>query len=243
MRKKTFVMGMTGERKGKLILPLILFFLVLFPIPSQATIINPLPGKFGSDDGTQLFDPCQCMAALEGYDLSDTGNLTGSTFGFFYWGTDLSDPNNLITLFDPLDKIVDGQRPKATVDFVNGIVYDVDAGVIQGTFNPLGGHIGFFFEPDATLYPDALFTVASLNGGVDVAATFPHLTLDKTYLIGYEIPNTNTTLAFEVVKGITPVAVPVPEPETLYLLGTGLLLAAFLSRKTFSGSGKSARRP
>ncbi|MBI4714841.1 MAG: PEP-CTERM sorting domain-containing protein [Nitrospirae bacterium] len=245
MKGKTFIMRVAG--KGSLVLFLILFLLVVFPAPSQSTIVNPRPDLFGSDDGTQLFDHCRCMAALEGYDLSDKGSYTGSTFGFFYWGTDLNDPNNFITLFDPADEIVNGQRPKASVDFLNGIVYDVDAGVIQDTFTPLAGHIGFFLEPDATLYPDALFTVASLNpGGVDAAATFPHLTLTKTYLLGYEIPNTNTTLAFEVVRGITPV----PEPGTLYLLGAGLLLAAFLSRKSFSGAsrksfsgaGNSARR-
>lgn len=192
-----------------------LIFILLFVGQSNALILNPLPGTFGSDDNSEIFDPCLCLTSIEGYDIND--QTSGSTFGFFF----TNDPGNLITIFDPLDMEVGTTKPSAKIDFINGKVYDKDAGwIIQDTFTPNGGYIGFFLKPDNVT---TLYTVASMNAsGIDVAATFPHLVLDKTYLFGFEDPNTKITLAFEVVKGITAV----PEPETAALIGIGLLFLA-----------------
>lgn len=198
-----------------------LFFIMLFVGQANALISNPLPGTFDADDHSEIFDPCLCLTSIEGYDFNDQGS--GTTFGFFF--TD--DPGTLITIFDPLDKKVGTTRPSAKIDFVNGRVYDKDAGlgVIQDTFTINYGSIGFFLMPDSV---HTLYTVASMNkNGLDLAATFPHKALDKTYLFGFgfENPKTHitTTFAFEVVQGITPA---VPEPETAALMGLGLLFLA-----------------
>lgn len=192
-----------------------LFFILLFVGQANALISNPLPGTFGADDHSEIFDPCLCLTTIEGYDFKD--QTTGSTFGFFF----TNDPGTLITIFDPLDKKVGTTKPSAKIDFVNGIVYDKDDNwSIQDTFTINAASIGFFLKPNSV---HTLYTVASMNNnGLDVAATFPHLTLDKTYLFGFENPYTNAIFAFEVVKGITPV----PEPETAALMGLGLLFLA-----------------
>lgn len=194
---------------------LTLFFILLCVGQSNALIINPLPGTFGPDDNSEIFDPCLCLTSIEGFDIND--QTTGSTFGFFF----TEDPGTLITIFDPLDKKVGTTKPSAKIDFVHGIVYDKDDNwSIQDTFTINSGSIGFFLKPNSV---NTLYTIASMNNnGLDVAATFPHLTLDKTYLFGFENPYTNAIFAFEVVKGITPV----PEPETAALMGLGLLFLA-----------------
>jgi hypothetical protein len=218
--------------------------LVLFCVAqSNATIVNPRPASFGPDDGTELWIPCAaCMTSIEGYDLSDTRGYDGSTFGFFFMGSDLSNPDNLITIFDPTDRIHGSTNPRAAIDFYHGKVYDVDAGnTIQDTFIPQHHpKIGFFLQADPDLYPNTLFTVSSLNpGGADAAATFPALQHPNfptavSYLLGFEVPDgggtgpqSSLTLAFEVVQGIHPT----PEPETFLLIGMGLcMMALFIPR-------------
>ena len=222
-------------KKGLLTIMIILFCAA----QSQALIVNPRPDLFGADDGSELFEPCSCLLAVEGFDLFDKYNLGGSTFGFFFCGTDPNDPGNLIPVFEPDDVRVNGDRPKAAVDFINGIVRDMDeGGDIQNTFTPGTGNIGFFLQADPEKYdPIILFTVASLNlGGVDAAATFPHLMKANTYLIGFELPDAGITLAYEAIRGIAPV--PVPEPETLILTGLGLFMMMLYAWKLRKGSWK-----
>lgn len=194
---------------------LTLFFIILFAGQSNALILNPFPALLDEDDNSEIFDPCLCLTSIEGYDFNDQGS--GTTFGFFF----TKDPSTLITIFDPLDKKVGTTRPSAKIDFVHGKVYDKDDNwSIQSTFTPKNGYIGFFLKPDSV---HTLYTIASMNeNGLDVAATFPHMLLDKTYLFGFEDPDNNTIFAFEIVQGITPV----PEPETAALMGLGLLFLA-----------------
>ena len=87
--------------------------------------------------------------------------------------------------------------------------------------------IGFFLIPDAI---HTLYTVESMNtlGDGDLAQTYRHNTINDKYLIRFENPlSQNMTLAYEVVKGITPVQV--SEPATLTLVGLGILLVGLFS--------------
>lgn len=211
--------------------------ILLMAMNAHATITYTNP-NFKPDDHSQVFTPCTCISALEWYDYADkTLGLNGSTFGFFYWGTDVTKSENLVTVFDSNDVYGDGTPDKAKIDFVNGKIYDTDPNstwYLERTFTPIaGGHIGFFLQTDPDLYAHDLFTVAAYNpGGIDAAATMPHITAKKTYLIGFEIPNSNPSLILgaELVSGITPFAI--SEPGTLALMVLGLTFVGVFSIKS-----------
>ena len=103
-----------------------------------------------------------------------------------------------------------------------------------------GNNIGFFLQIDTQYYKETLFTVAALNAnGADIAATLPSINIPKTYLIGFEKPNSNPSLILgaELVSGITPYAV--PEPRTLELMGVGLLFVSVFSIRSLIRSKKT----
>ena len=197
-----------------------LISLMVFAGNAHALIINPGDYGFGPDDGSEIFNHCECFTALEGYDINQTG---GTEFGFFFAAA----PTNLITIFDKNDEGTLNNPPKARVDFVNGIVTDLDDNTTQSIFdNTLYGPIGFYLIPDNI---HTLYTVGSMNPWGDLAQTYRHSTDTDRYLIRFENPfNQDMTLAYEVVNGITPI----PEPSTLTLIGLGILLVGVFSIKS-----------
>ena len=197
-----------------------LILMLVFAGKAHALIINPADYGFGPDDGSELFNHCDCATAWEGYDINQTG---GTEFGFFF----SADPTNLITIFDKNDEGKLQNPPKARINFITGIVTDLDDGTQQSSFdNSLNGPIGFYLIPDNI---HTLYTVGSMNPWGDLAQTYRHSTDTDRYLLRFENPfNQDMTLAYEVVKGITPI----PEPSTLTLVGLGILLVGVFSIKS-----------
>ena len=220
---------------GKLVLKTGSFvFALLLLVSSGAFAVPAPPAGFGPDSGVELFTPSDYLVSVEFY---DAGNPYGSVFGFFYE----SDPNTLIPIFGGED-IGAFPTEAAVIDFQNGFVYDHPSYDVQSTFTPLGGNIGFYLQPFAGLVTQnnddpsgiedlILYTVSSLNPfGVDSAGVYDCLS-NPGYLVGFgiEFPGApEVTLSFHFVEGLEPV--PVPEPATLTLLGSGMI-ALFAIRK------------
>lgn len=166
---------------------------------------------FGGDDGTELFVPSNQLFNVEVLDLG-----AATSFGFYFDGTDVTNPANLITIFGPEDETTSGDIQTAGVDFNAEIVYDIDDSQIQSSFTDLGLPIGFYADFDL----GTIFTDPSLNpGGEDLAETRPCLSdcpLSDIYRIDFK--RMDTTLTTDIVSGVKPV----PEPSMLLLIGTGL---------------------
>lgn len=177
---------------------------------ASATITNPNPGDFADDNGSSLFSPLNPVLAAEIFDFFPLG----STFGFYFEGADVTNPANLITIFDPGD----ASGNLANIDFATGQVFDVDLAAVQSVFAG-SGNIGLFLSIPEIL-PQPLFSQAFLNPFGDVMAAFQSLSNPNEYLIGFEAPfGEGPVLSFHFLSGITAV----PEPSTLLLMGVGLL--------------------
>ncbi len=209
-------------------------FLILMalPIKSRADLIpNPDPSTLADDiQGSGYFAPADEVYFQESLDIGPLlFGLPGSEFGFFFAGTDITDPNNLIPIFDASD--IGSQNRMAMVDFTTGNVIDLDEGnVLQNTFTGMG-NIGFYFSLAPISGAQTLYSDPSLNIDGDVVGTYP--TLDppsNEFLIAFQYPDGSggyDSLLFEAVTGIAPV----PLPGTLLLFCSGLAGVAWYSRK------------
>lgn len=193
---------------------------VVLAVPSaHALPVNPDPSTFGADNGARLFRTLGSSLSVEFF---DGGYAFGSAFGFYYNST----PSSLFTIFGPDDQDTSGGLSQvATIDFVNGVVYDYDESLANGStvvetvFAPQNDLISFFFLVSNTL----LFGDNNLNaGGADLSAVFPEL-MGGGYLIGFENPVTSAPLSYHYISGIEAV----PEPSTIFLTIIGLLGLSF----------------
>ena len=205
--------------------------LVVLPIESPADLIpNPDPAKWADDiQGSGYFVHADQVFFEQFLDVGLDLGLQASEFGFFFAGTDITDPINLIPIFDASD--IGNQNRLAQVDFVAGNVYDLDEGnVIQNSFTGTGT-IGFYFSLDPLSGVPTLFSDPFLNSDVDAVGTYP--TLDppaNEFLIAFQYPDGTggyDSLLFEGVTGIEPV----PLPGTLLLFCSGLAGLAWYSQK------------
>lgn len=190
-----------------------------FPTPSPYLGLT-----FGSDAESGIFSHGDPVLTIE---LLDVGDFigTGSAFGFFFDGADVTNLNNLHTIFEiPDGPSLPTPTQIAVIDFNLGNVWDGDSGSLtpQNSF-PLGNtaNIGFWVYPIAGSGLPVLFTDPALNpAGTDVSGTFPITSTlgSDDYLITFEIPGVIDVLTAHFVGGITPV----PEPSTILLLASGL---------------------
>jgi hypothetical protein len=208
---------------------------LLFASAPQAALALPFVGQsaiysgFGADDGTELWMPEPLGFAIELFDLvGEPGDSWLSTFGFYY----AAHPANLIPIFSATDQDLPagGDLQTALVNFVSGAVVDLDDGVLETTFTPAAGPIGFFYVLLSIVDPSnpvVFYTQPGLNTpDVDTFGTFRSLTEPNKYRIGAEIDG--RALVLNVVGGINPV----PEPTSGVLFMAGGLVVAFTLRKT-----------
>lgn len=186
-----------------------------------AAFSNPDPVNYGDDVGASYFSPQTFLNLVKAYDpLAPT---YGTAFGFYRAGLPLDSANASI-LSNSLDPIgfVTG------VDFSSGVVVDVGAGTVRGTFAPGTQAIGFYlYVAPPSGSPFALFSDPAANAALgigDVFAAFPSRSQPGQYLLEFAVPSSapgGATIVSLVVGG--PLA-PVPEPGELALLLSGLLV-------------------
>jgi hypothetical protein len=186
---------------------------------ASATILNPDPTKFSSDTGAELFNPLgNVFFGLEFQDIA--ANFTQSIFGFYFDGTDPTNPANRIALWGPGSHNTDPSQA-AIVDLANSTVYDANTFTIKGSFSSLDKPIGFFYElPEFNNF--VIYSQSSLNNGQDLFAVFPLISDPSVSVLGIQVGDNAggfTTLAYEVVAN----SVPVPAPGSLALLMSWLV--------------------
>lgn len=168
---------------------------------AQAAPIAP-PTGFEPDEGTSFFLPNDSVFGIE---IVDAG---GATFGFYY----ALDPSTRVTVMDATDTGAPGSQ-RASINFLTGLVFDVDALAPQNTFTVENDAIGFFltlsgvtYFSDATLNPIPFDTFSAFESSVD-----PDL-----WAVAFDLPTIGVVYTARLV-GVSPVSA-VPEPSALLLL-------------------------
>lgn len=194
------------NKLNSLIARLLGFAFILVSANATAIISNPDPGTWADDSGVETFTPGALTASIEIYDPFDVF----SVFGFYFVGTDVTNPSNLTIIFDQFDQGAPAQS--ALIDFTSGAVFDADDTVLQDTFTPGLGDVGFFLHVNGT----SLFTEAGLNpGGLDLSGTFTSLADPSNHLLSFEVDG--TPIGFDLVIGFSANA-NAPEPSTIVLM-------------------------
>lgn len=178
---------------------------------------NPDPATFADDiDGTGYFQTADALTAFEIADIGEDFFVGGNTFGFFFRGADVSNPSNLIPIFGADDVVGDA----AQVNFIGGVVFDIEDSAVQNIFAGSTEPIGFYLVLDIAFGPTPpLFSDPSLNAGFDLMGAFPTLADASTFLLRFTDPTGVETFGIEIVTDLRPL----PEPGTMLLIGIGLL--------------------
>ncbi len=213
----------------------------LIALTSVATAAptNPDPSTWSSDTGAIVLGHGSASFAVETFSIS--GGALPIFFGLYFDGTAGGGSGgdgraNAGIIFDSGDPVGN----TAVIDFATGTVSDVEDSAVQSLFTvspPGTGNIGFYIAVAfGGTCCTAFFTDPALNGGFDLAATFPAIADPTTYLIAFELPSGTGgfTDAYQImITGLRSV----PEPATWTLTGLGLILFA-----PFVGVLRSRRR-
>ncbi|MDT0593756.1 hypothetical protein [Glaciecola petra] len=182
---------------------------------NAAFIANPDPSTLADDiDGTGYFAADNILFSTEILDIGEAILNNGNIFGFYFEGSDVLDANNRHVIFGSDD----GDNSEAVVNFANGIVVDVDQGVVQNSFSGTG-NIGFFVQLSA-FGNGLLFSDASLNAGnIDYFGAFERNASPGTFALLFADP-TNQDLIELVVSGtLAPVDASSPSLFALLMIG------------------------
>lgn len=217
---------------------------VLVMNSAWAAPANPNPAIWGNDDGSIAFGHQGTTLAIEQSSIDNPPSLP-IFFGFYFDGTGGTGTGgdglpNAGIIFNT--GVVPGQA--ALIDFSQGQVLPTistppftptgDPPTSFFTTSPSGtGDIGFFIS---VLFPgqssfSTFFTDPSLNGGFDLAGTFPALALPNTYLVAFELPSGADTFIFAYSVALLPLTSTVPEPSSIALVALAMLLAGFGAKR------------
>lgn len=213
MRHSTFMLSLIG-------LLLVTGTTLATPIP------NPQPGVLADDlDDSGYFTPGSPLFVFEVSDVGESVVGVGSTFGFYFEGSDVNDPTNLITIFEPTDTTGD----QSSVNFASGIVVDIEDAIVQNTFSG-SGDIGFFLTLNAfgglTLFSDPLLN----DNDLDWMGAFPFIVDPTRVAVWFIDPATGGLLGVDVVAPLTP-AENISEPSALLLMLSLTLLLPIARRR------------
>ncbi|MDH3469491.1 MAG: hypothetical protein OES26_27005 [Gammaproteobacteria bacterium] len=177
----------------------------------------PPPPDYNADTGSNYFVPNDTVIGIELLDVLEP--LT--TFGFYFQG----DSGTLIPIFDGADS---GGDQVAAIDFINGIVIDIDVNpsVAEAGFITSANDIGFFLSIGST----NIFSDPALNGGLDLFSAFQSQEDGSLWWMIFEGVNPDGSLApinMNLVAGISAV----PLPPALLLFGSVLPLLAFMRKR------------
>ncbi len=180
-------------------------------------LTNPSPASLlGDIDGSGYFKPLDTILAIEVHDLFETFLVEGSSFGFFFEGTDVTDSSNLFPIFNSDDTSSD----QAVVNFLTGVVYDVENAAIE-TFFTGSDNIGFYLTLNAVPGDPSIFSDPSLNYGADWFGMFPFIADPNLAMLAFENPATGEVLGLDIISGLEPVSV--SEPASVLLIFAGLI--------------------
>ncbi len=174
---------------------------------------NPAPGTIDPDiDGTGYFQPSTTILGIEIHDGGDTV----FEFGFFEKGNS----GTLVPIFEASDT-VDSQ---AYIDFLLGIVFDVDEDAIQNTFTPLANTIGFYLSlPNVAT---VLFSDPTLNpGGIDYSGAYPSSdVVPGAMSVMFWLPSATGAPPQLLTWHLLTTTSAVPSPPSVALMVLGLVL-------------------
>lgn len=185
-------------------------------LAAPAFAIPSTPAGYMDDAGDELFVPASNVVGVELFDLFGAF----SEFGFYF----ADDPGTLISIFDAGDDL-GLSSATAFIDFDNGFVFDVDAGVIQDLFTTSGAAIGFWLTVGSlTIHSEAALNAA----GTDLGFAFQSMSDPMDWLIGFDGFG-GGTIALEFFSGLS--SVTVSEPATVALIGFGMLAMGLARRR------------
>lgn len=210
--------GIEMKRLIRLIKLLSILWLLQSPT-LKAAAINPDPTVWGANNGAEIFNPVgNFFFGQEQVDFATF--FTETIFGFYYVGTDPTNPSNRIDLWGPWAHDTNPAQG-VIVDYSTAGIYNLNTFALLSSFTVMSGPIGFFYE-FPLLNDYVLYSQANLNQGQSVFSVFPLLSDPSIYLLGLQVNDSNGSpinLGYEIVGNLTSV----PEPATIMLLLTGFL--------------------
>ena len=201
---------------------------------------------FGTQSSAAIFTNEAGGGSVASYIISIAGNAASNTSGLYSYG----DSSYLAPIFNGA---VAGPI-QATVAFgADGTVQVTQTygtgGVVNGTYTNFGNEFGFYLQdPDANLFyseddinaggnPQALIYQGNNSDVITVPGFMGGTFTDDEWIIAFEdLAYAGSDKDFNDLVYIVESIQPIPEPATLFLLGSGLVGLAGIGRKKIKRS-------